>query len=195
MKQIALVVATLILPLSAETLSRGDRDFAMSHLHASSKLFLDAIAGLSEAQWKFKPAPDRWSIGEVAEHLALSEDFLFTHLTGNVLKSEPAAESKPASREQDEQVIAMIRDRSKKGTAPEPLKPSNKWSTREALAGDFKKSRERNIAYVETTGDDLRGHTGMKMDGYQWILLISAHAERHTAQINEVKADPGYPKQ
>ena len=34
---------------------------------------LDAIAGLSPAQWTFKPAPDRWSIAEVLEHLSHTE--------------------------------------------------------------------------------------------------------------------------
>ncbi len=27
-----------------------------------------------------------------------------------------------------------------------------------------------------------------------WILFIAAHSERHTKQINEVKADPSFPK-
>jgi len=33
------------------------------------------------------------------------------------------------------------------------------------------------------------------MDGYQWILLLSAHSRRHTAQLNEVKANANFPKQ
>jgi hypothetical protein len=32
------------------------------------------------------------------------------------------------------------------------------------------------------------------IDAYQVMLLLSAHCERHTAQIDEVKADPHYPK-
>jgi hypothetical protein len=32
------------------------------------------------------------------------------------------------------------------------------------------------------------------MDGYQWILLLSSHSQRHTAQLNEVKANPNFPK-
>ena len=53
--------------------------------------------------------------------------------------------------------------------------------------------------YVRTTNDDLRDHFGPHptlgtLDGYQWILLISAHSERHTKQIEEVKADPNFPK-
>jgi len=32
------------------------------------------------------------------------------------------------------------------------------------------------------------------IDTYQWMLLISAHMWRHTAQFLEVKADPNFPK-
>jgi len=194
MKRLALLTAALVAPLGAETLSRGDRDFAMSHLHAGAKVFLDSLAGLSEEQWKFKPAADRWSIAEVAEHITVTEDFLFKALTEKILKSEPVKERKPASREQDEQFLKMILDRSQKRTAPEPVRPSTRWASREALIDEFKKLRERTLAYVETTQDDLRGFAGENFDGWQLLLLMAAHPERHTAQINEVKADPNYPK-
>lgn len=194
MRRIALVAAALLAPLGAAPLSQGERDFAMSDLHASRKLFLDAIAGLSEAQWKFKPAPDRWSIAEVAEHVAKTEDSLFQNIIEKVVKGEPDKDQKPVSREQDQQLIDRIRDRSKKAKASEADSPSGKWATREAMIEDFKKSRDRTIEYAETTRDDLRAHSTRGMDGYQWILLIGAHTERHTAQINEVKANAGYPK-
>lgn len=194
MKKLILLLAVAIVPLCAGTLSRGERDFAMSHLHASRKMFLDAIAGFSEAQWKFKPGPDRWSIAECAEHIALSEDFLFQMVTEKVMKSEAAPPSEPTGREKDEALIEMIRDRSKKASAPESLKPSGRWTTREALLEDFKKSRARTIAYVESTQDDLRSHSRNNMDAYQWLLMISAHTERHIAQINEVKANPDFPR-
>jgi hypothetical protein len=35
---------------------------------------------------------------------------------------------------------------------------------------------------------------GVKLDGYEWMLLIAAHSERHTKQILEVKADSNFPK-
>jgi len=35
---------------------------------------------------------------------------------------------------------------------------------------------------------------GVKLDAYEFVLLIAAHSERHTKQILEVKADPNYPK-
>jgi hypothetical protein len=33
------------------------------------------------------------------------------------------------------------------------------------------------------------------MDGYQWVLTVAAHIERHTKQILEVKADAGFPSE
>lgn len=57
--------------------------------------------------------------------------------------------------------------------------------------------RDKTVAYVKDTADDLYGHAGPPvfkvLDGYQWILLLSGHAARHTAQIDEVKAVAGYP--
>jgi hypothetical protein len=35
---------------------------------------------------------------------------------------------------------------------------------------------------------------GQPLDAYQWVLYLSAHSERHTKQILEVKADPSFPK-
>jgi hypothetical protein len=30
-------------------------------------------------------------------------------------------------------------------------------------------------------------------DGYQWLLRMSAHTERHLMQIHEIQDSPGYP--
>jgi hypothetical protein len=62
---------------AGEPLEQGRRDFAMSQLHATRKMFLDATANLTPEQWRFKAAPDRWSIAECAEHIAVSEDFIW----------------------------------------------------------------------------------------------------------------------
>jgi hypothetical protein len=52
--------------------------------------------------------------------------------------------------------------------------------------------------FVATTSDDLRDHVVTlpfgSFDSYQMILFIAAHSNRHTQQIDEVKADPNFPK-
>jgi uncharacterized damage-inducible protein DinB len=178
-------------------LSQKDRTAAVKYLEETRAKFLASIDGLSDAQWTFKAAPDRWSIAEVAEHIAVSETTILQLVTDRVLKSPkaPAGEVRPA----DAKIIEVITDRSSKAQAPEFLRPTNRWSTREALRNDFEAARKRTVEYVKTTQDDLRGHSmahpAMKtIDGYQWVLLLAAHSARHTAQIEEVKTAAGYPK-
>jgi hypothetical protein len=60
----------------------------------------------------------------------------------------------------------------------------------------FRRLRARMLEYVKTTREDLRSHyvTREGCDAYQWLLLISAHAQRHVLQIREIKADPRFPR-
>jgi DinB superfamily len=51
-------------------------DKQKSVLETNKKGVLDATRGLSEAQWNFKAAPDKWSVAECAEHIAAAEDFI-----------------------------------------------------------------------------------------------------------------------
>jgi hypothetical protein len=175
-------------------LSQGERDYALSQLHASRKLLLDAITGLSEAQWKYKPADDRWSIAQIAEHLVMTEDMLRGY-AAKMLES-PAAPPK-FRREHDEKMYAAWLDRTEKHQAPKELQPAGRLSAGEA-AREFAAKRDRTLEYVRTTQDDLRSHLssagGHEQDAYQLLLGIAAHTERHVAQLNEVKAAPGYPK-
>src|ERR1700716_825940 len=77
-----------------------------------------------------KPAPDRWSVAEVTEHIAAAEDFLMGMVTGQVMKAPP----RPAGDDVqalDEMVLAKVPDRSNKAQAPEPLKPTNRFGSPE----------------------------------------------------------------
>ena len=192
-----------LMALGAETLSQGERDRAMSHLHATRKLFVDATANLSEAQWKFKPGPDRWSVAECAEHLTESETFLRGLLTGTIEKAavdEAKRESRRKDREaMDAKVAVMISDRSQKAQAPEPLRPMGKLGGQPQVIDLFRQRRDETIAMVEQTKADLRGRyfgmgPGMEMDLYQMLFMISAHTERHVKQMREVMAAPGFPQ-
>ena len=182
----------------AQTLTQGERDRALSELYVSRKQFLDSVAGLSEAQWNFKPAPNVWSIAECAEHIAFSEDLLLSSLPK--LMQSPAEPQKRAEvKGKDELVLKPTVDRSHKFQAPEMLVPKHRWPNEAALVQHFKESRDRLLDYVRTTQDDLRDHFTQHpafktVDAYQFILLMSAHCQRHTLQLNEVKQVPGFPK-
>jgi uncharacterized damage-inducible protein DinB len=181
------------------TLTDEERKVAVAYLEDTRKKFLDSLQGLSEAQWKFKSAPDRWSVAEVAEHIALSEELILGLITGQILKSPAAPEKKESVKGKEEMLRKTLPNRSQKVQAPEVLKPTNRWATQAELVKAFQASRDNTIKYVQTTQDDLRSHFGphpvfKDLDAYQWLFLLSGHSERHTEQIKEVKADPNFPK-
>ena len=183
---------------SPATLTPQERQQALELFQSSRANFLKSISGLSEKQWRFKPAPDRWSVAEVAEHITVSESTLF----GLVQKSMQSP-ADPAKRElvkgKDQVIVAKVPDRSQKFKAPEILQPTGRWASEADLIKAFEDARKTNMDYIRTTNDDLRDHffdhpVLGPMDGYQWLLLIATHSARHTAQIEEVKADPNFPK-
>jgi len=181
----------------AQSLAPADRERAVKYLETTRKNILAATEGLSEAQWNFKSAPDRWSVAEVTEHIAAAEDMLFNLTAEKVMKAPPRPEGEDV-KAIDEMVLTKVSDRTNKVQAPEPLRPTNRYGSPEEALKHFVESRDRTIAFMQKT-DDLRAHAvdsalGKKLDAYQWILFISAHSERHTKQINEVKADPNFPK-
>ena len=200
MKNSLLLFAAFLAPCFAETLTQGERDRLMSEMHATRKRFLDSIAGLSEKQWNFKPDDKTWSVAECAEHITLSENFIFDLVTQRLMKTPAAPEKKDLVKGKDEFMMTAIRDRSAKFQAPEPLKPATKqWPTIEGISKEFRTRRDAHIAYVQTTQDDLRSHfldhpVAKTADGYQWLILVSSHSDRHVSQILEVKARPDFPK-
>jgi hypothetical protein len=198
-RSLAVIAAFLLLGLfaQAQSVTPEDREKAMKYLESTKQGVLDATKGLNAAQWNFKPAPDKWSIAEVTEHIAAAEDYLM----GMVKEKVMAAPARPAGEDVvviDEMVLKAIPDRSQKAQAPEPLKPTNRFGSAEGSLKHFAESRGATETFLKST-DDLRGHAvdspmGKKLDAYEWILFVAAHSDRHTKQINEVKADPNFPK-
>ena len=203
MKAIFLAVALFFAADTTQTLSKEERDKAVAELEGSKKAFLDATKGLSAAQWSFKSAPDRWSVAECAQHIAMSEGFIFGLVSERIMKAPANPEKRDAAKGKDEKLVLMLQDRTHKATAPEPIDPTkNKAMTGEESIKLFLDNRSHTIDYVKTTQEDLRDHLFDHpvpaigtLDAYQWILLISGHSRRHTLQILEVKADPNFPKQ
>jgi uncharacterized damage-inducible protein DinB len=184
--------------LPGATLTQEERDFAVRHLEQSRKAFLTAIEGLTPAQWTFKPAPGGWSVGEAAEHVAVAEFMLLEFVQKKLLLTPVDAALAEKARGNDEKVIARQLDRSQKVKTAEFLEPRSRWS-QQNLADEFHRRRNATLAFVRTTQEDLRAHARPDpnlgaVDCYQTVLAISAHTLRHTAQIAEVKAHPGYPK-
>ena len=176
--------------MTGEELSR-----ASEYLAATRDDLAEAFHGLSAAQWTYKPAPDRWSIAEVVEHLVMAEGRVhsrFAHWP------EGAAESNPerTPSEMDARILAEVPVRTPRIQAPAFFVPTGQWSTAEALER-FLSGRSETLRLLVAT-PALRAHSMPHpvfgpWDGYQWLLAVAAHCARHIDQIREVKACSGFP--
>ena len=193
-----LLVGTLFVGAGAvsQDVTPTERDRAIRYLADTRDRLVDAVKGLSDAQWKFKPAPDRWSIAEVVEHIAVVEELVVTNMLGK-LDQAPAGTADRDTKQVDATVLAKMPDRSTKFQAPQQIQPTGRWTPQGALE-HFLTSRVQTTQIAKSS-PDLRGHVRAHpafgpMDGYEWVLALAGHSERHTKQIIEVKADPHFPQ-
>src|SRR5437879_7544949 len=105
-----------------ESLTQVDREKGAQYLEKTRDGVVAATKGLSEAQMKFKPAPDRWSVAETLEHIALAEGFILQNITDKIMKAPPGSTDRDTATI-DAMVLAMMPDRSHKAQAPPPLVP------------------------------------------------------------------------
>src|ERR1700676_2909787 len=179
-------------------LTKQERDFAIQYMRQTRDAILQDVKGLTPAQLNFKADSTRWSVAQCIEHIALAENGIMMGI--QMALQSPADPSKRDSvKLTDEQVMAFLTDRSRKFQAPEVLKPDGKLGSFQTVLDSFIVRRNRNIQFVTMTQDDMRNHyfiiPGLAyLDDYQGILFLTAHSKRHTLQLEEVKATPGFPK-
>jgi len=188
---------------ASQGLTTPELEQARLYLEQTRNGAVGATKGLSDAQWKFKPAPERWSIAENLEHMVTVQDRVLGMIKEQ-LASAPAAPGDRDCAQVDAIVIFQFPDRLRKFPAPEFIHPAGRLAPAQAV-DLLVQNTARLMERLEST-PDLRRHAleapPLKavsggaydtMDGYQWILAAAAHTERHTKQILEVKADVNFP--
>ncbi|HMO63034.1 MAG TPA: DinB family protein [Ferruginibacter sp.] len=197
----ALAVAAMLSCIPAkvgDALTEKEKQTAIQFLTVAEQNILAAVAGLTEAQLKFKPEEDKWSIEDNLKHIATTEISLWQFTNGAI--TAPANPEKRADiKMTDEQVMKNVADRSTKVKTMPEMEPQNTpYTSAEAALASFKENRAKLITYVKDTKADIRNHVAIlpfgSFDCYQMILFIGAHSNRHLQQINEVKAHPDFPK-
>jgi hypothetical protein len=165
----------------------SEREFAIKHLIEGRDALLAAIAGLSESQMRLKPQPERWSIAECVEHVAVTEELLF----GMVTRGTVNPNGKPLDPEKDARLAVALLNRERRFSAPETVRATGRFATVDESIAHFLKSRERVIAYARECAEDLRHRFTLhpllgEIDCYRCLLLLALHPARHAAQINEI---------
>jgi hypothetical protein len=180
------------------TLTPEERKSAVEYYLKTKARLLNDLKGLSEAQLNWKADSTRWSIYQCTEHIALAENMIWSWI--QMTEHQPATPEKRSEvKLTTEQLVSMTLDRSHKVQAPEMLKPETKFPSTAAALNAYSLRRDSTIDYIKTTQDDLKDHfithpVFGTMDLYQGLMALAAHSERHTLQIEEVMADPNFPK-
>src|SRR5579864_8724945 len=155
-KALAVCVLAAVPILAAENgaMNDAERSFLIEQLEKSKKDFLASIADVTAAQWKFKPAPEVWSVAECAEHIILAEDYLRGAAQG-MLKTPAVERPETSTAEQDKKLVVMVADRSHKAKAPEMIVPSGKFPAPADAAAEFTARRDKSLDYARTSTDEL----------------------------------------
>ena len=159
---------------------------------------LAAASSVPSERWTERPAPDRWSMVELFEHLYKVE-----HSCARVIgKAAHEARSAGHPPETDESSVLRrldfvgLRDRSRRIQAPERVAPAGGWSPEEALEKLTASRAELHDAIRAAEGLALgsihQTHARLgEIDLYTWILFIAEHEARHVRQAEEIAEQLG----
>lgn len=162
-------------------------------LQESRDTFIVGVTGITNLQAKFKPAPDRWSIEEVTEHVVLIE----LSLMGRIMQESTPSEHVERPERQVE-VRKLGFERTSKRQAPERVHPTGRYTSLSNALDAFKTNREKTLAYMCDCHDDLHARTFMHpfvgaITCHELVILLASHTLRHLEQVREIQKTPGYP--
>jgi len=194
---ISLVAGVSFTPAD-NSVSKKEKKTAVKFLKETEKGVLASIKGLSEAKLTYKPAADKWSVEDCMKHIAATEMGLWK-MTEGTINGAANPEKRSDIKMTDEEVMKNIENRTTKVKTFPPFEPQNTgFTTLNDAINSFKENRGKLIDYIKNSEADLRNHVATlpvgSFDSYQMVLFIGAHSNRHMQQIEEVKADPGFPK-
>ena len=172
------------------TLSTDEREFAEKLLKNSLAGLKQVVSGLTADQLGHC-LEGGWTPLGILAHLYVVEVGIMRRLPNS-----PPPEVLRADR--DLRILALIRDRSRRMVAPEPVVPDGRQTDPDELLKKLDRVREISLTWLADVTVDARAHAMehpflKTLDGYQWLLTIAAHMERHTEQIAEIKASLTFP--
>lgn len=183
----------------AKRWTEEDRKYLLDNLTRSQEELINETKDLTREQWLFKESPDRWSINEIVEHIAIWELLLEYRITRQLQGGlQPARAMKAIA---DSVVLGFIME-PKKHHSPDYTQPFT--YTLPMGLNDLEnnmawvlKLRKEAIRHVSEESTDLRQYYvgDSEINTHQVYITLFGHADRHIRQIRQVKQHPKYPRQ
>jgi DinB superfamily len=184
--------------LSQKLWTETDRKYLVDNLTRTRNEIIKETQNLSEQQWNFKESPERWSINEVVEHLAIWELLLDREVSQALVAGLQPELAKNAKT--DSSILAFLME-DKPHITTEYTKPFTFTVPTGLNQGKnnlawFLKMRNESIEYLDSTTQDLRCYFLRAGRGnvHQVYITIFGHTDRHLKQIKKIKANVNYPK-
>jgi hypothetical protein len=164
------------------------------HIDRTRARLLSAVEGLSEEQQGFSPAPERWSVAQLCEHLSIVEGNVAALLGKLLGKAEESGAGVAAAGDFDPVSIEEFVERARvvKYEAPERIRPTGALRLADSLARLSESRAALHALRPRVERADGRAihfpHPAWgPLDLYQWLLFVGAHEDRHLAQIEALK--------
>ncbi len=160
--------------------------------------FVNDVTGLTDAQANFRPAENAWTIAEIAEHLAITNNG-FLRITHKLLKEADAAGASALNNLAVSNVIRLP-DGSQPPPfdAPDRVKPQGTQSLGESLAklaealAGFQEIKAR-LSATDCSVPTFPHPAVGPLNAYQWMVVQAEHLDRHRGQANRLKQASDYP--
>lgn len=162
-------------------------------------------AGLSETQLNWKPAPDRWSIAQCLDHLAVATEKFDPYFTAAISRGR---EKYPVSKAPVYQptwlggwlIKQLLPEATRKVPSPKIFRPDETAQIHGALE-HFLKQHSEFLAFVkQAEGLDynktrLRSPVTplMRYSLADAFVITAVHGQRHLIQARKVRETPGFP--
>lgn len=165
---------------------------------AATARFTAEAATINDAQAAFRPADEEWTIGEIVEHVNIVNNG-FLRITHKLLR-QAEADPKPAPADLNlgGVIVNENGEQAPKFQAPETVRPKGGVSIADAVAGiqttiaGFAEIQGR-LSAVDLSEQKFPHPVAGPLSGYQWLILLAEHSNRHLGQIERVKAATGFP--
>lgn len=161
--------------------------------------FMAALSNLTEAQAEFRPDENQWTIEEIVEHVSVVNDG-FLRLTHKLLKEAESAPRPPRADLNLGHTSLDEHGRQHPGPfqAPDRVRPQGGARIEDSMAK--MRASLAGLAEIQLRleavdlSEQMFPHPFLgPINAYQWMVLLGEHEDRHSGQIERVKATPGFP--
>ncbi len=172
----------------------------VEQVEADRHALIAASGHLTQAQLDYRLDPERWSVGENLDHLALVEKGIARILQKKI--AEAQASGAPAKLDAPSQIASLdqyqITGTANRRRAPDGIIPRHAVAKAELFDALEQTRRDVREAVNALADYDLSAHTFPHpfigaLNLYQWLLFIGQHERRHLNQINSILTDTDFP--